>query len=499
MGMTMDLWQISPQLVLLISPQLVLLVAGLAILIVDVLVSKWDRYDWAQAIALAGIVGALILTVSLRGDERRVMYVLKIDGFTCYGWILVLVSLAALVIMSERYLSMHIQERGLFYAFLLFCGVAAFFLVAAVNLIILVLAFDFLSIVSYILTGFFHEDQRSTEAAIKYLIYGAVLSGLMMYGFSWLYGISGTTDYVELADALRSLQIVDTSVETQVLFPLLVLIIAGLGFKVAMFPFHQWAPDVYEGAPAVVTALLAIIPKVAGFSAFIQVIMTIFPSDLLLGEMLRSPVLLVLSALTMTFGNLAGLWQTRIKRLMAYSGIAQSGYILVGLALATRFSLQASILQVSAYVISELGAFAVIIFVSIWMDSDEISDFNGLYAEAPLLAIALLVSLLSLVGVPGTAGFIGKFMLISAAIRGGALWLAFVAGFNSVIALGYYWKVIRALFVQEPRGLRVNHQPDALELQVLAAMSIVGLVCLGLFPSLLLTRLNAVVGVFFTN
>lgn len=480
-----------------ISPQLVLLATGLTILVIDVWMAQQDRYVWAQGVALTGIVIALVITGLLWESENRIMYVLKIDVFTYYGWILVLGSLATLVLMSERYLSVHVQERGLFYTLLLFCGLAAFFIIASVNLIILVLALDLLSIVSYILTGFFHEDQRSTEAAIKYLIYGAVVSGLMMYGFSWLYGISGTTDYVDLSVALRSIQTADTSVGAPVLFPLLILIIAGLGFKIALVPFHQWAPDAYEGAPTAVTALLAVIPKVAGFSAFIRVIMTLFPSDLLLGQMLRSPVLLVLSAFAMTFGNLSGLWQVRIKRLMAYSGIAQSGYILMGLALATRFSLQASMVQLSAYVISELGAFAVIIFVSLWLDSDEISDFNGLYAKAPLLAIALLVSLLSLIGVPGTGGFIGKFMLISAAIEEGAFWLAIAAGFNSVIALGYYWKVIRALFVQEPRGLQVKHQPDALELQVLAAASILGLLLLGLFPSLLLSRLDAVAGIFF--
>jgi NADH-quinone oxidoreductase subunit N len=199
----------------------------------------------------------------------------------------------------------------------------------------------------------------------------------------------------------------------------------------------------------------------------------------------------------MTFGNLTGLWQDRIKRLLAYSGIAQTGYILMGLALATQSGLQASMFQLSAYTISELGAFAVIIFISLWMNSDKISDFNGLYTEAPLLAVALLVSLLSLVGVPGTAGFIGKFMLISAAIESGAFWLALIAGINAVIAFGYYWKIIRALFIQESRGLRVKPKPSAVELKVLAALSTLGLVLLGLFPSLLLPRLNSVIGVFF--
>jgi proton-translocating NADH-quinone oxidoreductase chain N len=481
-----------------ISPQLVLLVTGLAILVVDVWISQRNSYIWAQAIALMGIIGGAIATLTLWGPEERIMYVLQIDVFTCYGWILVLGSLAVLVVLSERYLSEHVQERGLFYALLVFCGLAAFFVMASINLIILVLGLDFLSIVSYILTGFLHEDQRSTEAAIKYLIYGAIVSSLMMYGFSWLYGISGTTDYMELSQALRSLQFMDggTLGQTSVLFPLLIFILAGLGFKIALVPFHQWAPDAYEGAPTVVTALLAVIPKIAGFIALIRLAMTVFPSSLVLGEILRSPTLLVLSAFTMTFGNLSGLWQDRMKRLMAYSGIAQSGYILMGLALATQFSLQASVMQLSVYVISELGAFAVIVFVSVWTDSDRISDFNGLYAQAPLLAIALLVSLLSLIGIPGTGGFIGKFMLIAAAVEGGDTWLALIAGLNSVVALGYYWKIIRALFVQEPRGLRVKPKPAAIELKLLAVASIVGLVLLGLFPSLLLSRLSSVVGVF---
>ncbi len=486
----MTIWQISPQLVLLVT--------GLAILVIDIWRSSQTRYVWAQGLSFVGILGAMILTCILWGTERRVMYVLQLDAFTCYGWVLILGALAALVAMSERYLSRHILERGLFYALLMFVGFAAFLVVASVNLIILVLGLDFLSILSYILTGFFHEDQRSTEAAIKYLIYGAVVSGLMMYGFSWLYGIAGTTDYAELSGALRALESTETSVQASALFPLLILIIAGLGFKIALVPFHQWAPDAYEGAPTVVTALLAVIPKVAGFSAFIRIVMTVFPSSLVLGQMLRYPVLLVLAAIAMTFGNLSGLWQERVKRLMAYSGIAQSGYMLMGLALATRFSLQASMFQLSTYVISELGAFAVIIFVALWMDSDEISDFNGLYGQAPLVAVALLVSLFSLIGIPGTGGFIGKFMLISAAIEEGASWLAVIAGLNSVIALGYYWKIIRAVFVQEPRGLGVNPEPSALELKVLAVTSIAGSVVLGFLPSLLLNRLDRVIDIFFS-
>ena len=488
----MTLWKISPQLVLLVT--------GLAILIIDIWTSRRSRYIWVPRMAMMGLFGSALATLTLWRVDERVMYVLRLDAFTCYGWILILGSLAALIVLSERYLSVHVKERGLFYALLLFSGLAAFFIVASVNLIILVLGLDSLSIVSYILTGFLHEDQRSTEAAIKYLIYGAVVSSLMMYGFSWLYGISGTTDYVELSRALRTLPVLadGTAAQASVLFPLLILIVAGLGFKIALVPFHQWAPDAYEGAPTVVTALLAVIPKIAGFSALIRVIMMLFPSGFILGNMLRSPILLVLSAFAMTFGNLSGLWQERIKRLMAYSGIAQSGYILMGLALATRLGLQASMLHLSVYVISELGAFAVIVFVSLWMDSDRISDFNGLYAQAPLLALVLLISLLSLIGVPGTGGFIGKFMLISAAIDGGAFWLAFIAGLNSVIALGYYWKIIRALFAQEARGLEVKPKPDAIELKILAVASTIGLVFLGLFPSLLLLRLRSVVGVFFS-
>lgn len=485
----MILWQISPQLILLAT--------GVVILVADIGLSRRGRYAWARSLALTGVVGATVSTVLMWGTEQRVMYVLQLDDFTCYGWMLVLGALAVLIVLSERYLSEHVQERELFYTLLIFCGLTAFFVVASVNLIMVTLALDFLSIISYILTGFFHEDQRSTEAAIKYLIYGAVVSGLMMYGFSWLYGISGTTDYLELSSVLRSVQTADASVRATALFPLLILIIAGLGFKIALVPFHQWAPDAYEGAPTVVTALLAVIPKIAGFTAFTRVTMTIFPSQLTLGQILRSPTLIVLAAVTMTFGNLTGLWQDRIKRLMAYSGIAQTGYILMGLALATQSGLQASMFQLSAYTISELGAFAVIIFISLWMNSDKISDFNGLYTEAPLLAVALLVSLLSLVGVPGTAGFIGKFMLISAAIESGAFWLALIAGINAVIAFGYYWKIIRALFIQESRGLRVKPKPSAVELKVLAALSTLGLVLLGLFPSLLLPRLNSVIGVFF--
>jgi proton-translocating NADH-quinone oxidoreductase chain N len=320
---------------------------------------------------------------------------------------------------------------------------------SATNLVMIYLAVEFLSITSYILTAYLRTDARSTEAGLKYLLYGAVASGVMLYGFSLLYGATGSVDLARIASQLpetATLPLIITAV---------ILILTGLGFKIALVPFHQWSPDAYEGAPTPITAFLSVGPKVAGFAVLIRILTVALPAY----DLNWTAILVVISILTMTVGNLVALWQTNIKRLLAYSSIAQAGYMLVGLA---AWSAQASIgpltlaggvngilLYLFAYLFTNLGLFAVVIILENKMGTANIADYAGLIRRSPFLSIALLVFFLSLIGIPPTGGFMGKLFVFGAAIDQGLYALALIGVFNSVISVYYYFGIARQVFFGE--------------------------------------------------
>jgi proton-translocating NADH-quinone oxidoreductase chain N len=479
-------------------PGLILLGAALLILAMDLLVRKEAVYHWAAALALAAVAGNGLVTLALDPEPARVFSVLHFDAFTIYAWTLTSGTLALIVMMSISYVRRQTQEPALFYAGLLFFGLAAQLVAASINTIMLLLAIDFLSIVSYLLTGFLHYDQRSTEAAIKYLIYGAAVTALMAYGLSWLYGLTGTTDYLATSRALSGGIRSWTSaliLPSRPLLPVLVFILAGLAFKIAAAPFHQWAPDAYEGAPVPVAAALSVVPKVAGLAAIVRITYMMLPTDMPLGVSWRWPLMTFLAVAAMLFGNLAGLWQRNIKRLMAYSSIAQIGYALLGVAIGSEAGLQALLLFLVTYTLAELGAFGVITVVSERTGLDQIADYRGLYRRSPALAVVLIFSLLSLGSVPVTAGFVGKLLIFSAVLEADRIWLMVIAGLNTVIAIAYYWKVIRAVFVQSDRGLA--EVKPSWTASVVAGIASVGLLLLGIYPRFLLAWLKPVVQVFF--
>jgi proton-translocating NADH-quinone oxidoreductase chain N len=469
----------------LLSPELALLLAGLLVMGLDAVRPHREEKRWPPYVALGGVAVALIATATLWGCDTRVLFVLTCDPFALMIKAVALVATGFVVLVSDAYIRAHSRYLGEFYALLLFAVMAICLLGGATNLVMVFLAFDFLSIVSYLLTGFLRDDRRSAEAGLKYFLYGAALSAVMLYGMSWFYGLTGSTDLGAIASGLIDME----GAVRPIVLPALILMAAGFAFKIGAVPFHQWAPDAYEGAPTPVAAFLSVGPKIAGFAVILRVLMTALPLDLVDLALDWRALLMAISVVTMTVGNLVALWQDNVKRLLAYSSIAQAGYVLIGVVAASPRGIAAVLLYLSAYALTNLGAFAAVIGFSNQTGSEAIEDFAGLSQRAPGVALVLIICLLSLTGIPPTAGFVGKLWLFSAAIEGGLTWLAVVGVINNVISLSYYWKIMRAAYLTPTQIVeRFTTSPT---LAVALGATAAGVLIIGVFPGPLLSLIQA--------
>jgi proton-translocating NADH-quinone oxidoreductase chain N len=373
-----------------------------------------------------------------------------IDLFALFFKIVAGIAGILITLVSIDFLKNRTPYRGEFFAIFTFSVLAAVMVASSASLLMIYLSIEFLSYTSYLLTGFLREDKKSNEAAIKYFLYGSITSAVMLYGLSLLYGVTGTLNLTEIAKVFAST--VDTSVQTLALVST-ALVLAGLGFKISLVPFHQWAPDAYEGAPTPVTAFLSVGPKAVGFAALIRIALTALPAF----KADWVALLTVISIITMTLGNLIALRQTNVKRLLAYSSIAQAGYMLIGvvainLAGNSPFSgLNGILIYLFAYLFTNLGAFICVIAIENATGIVEIPEYAGLVKRAPLVAALFVIFFLSLAGIPPTAGFIGKFFVFGAALREGFLFLAAVGVVNSVISVFYYFGVVRQAFFEAPK------------------------------------------------
>jgi proton-translocating NADH-quinone oxidoreductase chain N len=350
------------------------------------------------------------------------------------------------ILTAIPYLRGRTPYSGEFYALLLIVVLAISLAVSAVNLIMIYLSMEFLSITSYVLAGYLRQDRKSGEAAIKYFLYGATASGVMLYGMSLLFGATGTTDLAGISASLSSMSQGNIN---WLAIPALILLLVGFGFKASLVPFHQWAPDTYEGAPTPITAFLSTASKATGFAILMRVFLTAMGPV----QMQWTALLVAVAMLTMTLGNLSALRQTNMKRLLAYSSIAQAGYILIGVAavignpLKTFTGINGVLIYLFAYLVTNVGAFAVVIAFETATGQTEVKDYAGLVRRSPWLAALLLIFLLSLAGIPPTAGFIGKFYVFGAAVQAQMWVLVAVAAVNSVIAAFYYLNVVRYMFL----------------------------------------------------
>jgi NADH-quinone oxidoreductase subunit N len=433
----------------LILPQLVLLVAGLLVLALDLFLRE-ARKVWLPYVALLGLAGTVWATFHLwNRQEAPVAGILVADKFALFFQIIAVLATGLVILTSIGYLKGRATHRGEFYGLLLLAGLAITLMAAAVDLVLVYISIELLSIISYVLTGFLFEDRKSKEAALKYFLYGAGASAIMLYGMSFLYGLTGTTNLAQIATGLA---LAGDSMNGLTISAV-VLLLVGFGFKVSAVPFHQWAPDVYEGAPTPFTAFLSVGSKAAGFAVLLRVFLTALPG-------LRADWVVLgttLSIVTMTLGNLVAIFQTNIKRMLAYSSIAQAGYILIGLVCWNPFAptselggIGAVLYYLLAYLFTNLGAFTVVIAVEQATGSTEISEYAGLIRRNPWLAVALLIFFLSLIGIPPTGVFVGKLFIFGAAIRLQSIGLAVAGVINGVISVYYYYGVMRQAFFEPP-------------------------------------------------
>ena len=366
----------------------------------------------------------------------------------------------------------RVGRRGEYYAIVIAATLGMCLMSAAADLIMVLVALETTSLSLYLLVGFLRGDVKSAESGVKYFLFGAFTSAVLLYGLSLLYGFTGRTSLYGLSDALLA-----AGLEPGHVFVVLVMVIVGFGFKVSAVPFHFWTPDVYEGAPTPITAFISVGSKAASFALLMRFVLAVFPSY----QDYWVVVIAALSAVTMSLGNLLALVQRNIKRLLAYSSIAQAGYALMGVAaVAADNSLGtgAVVFYMVMYTLTNLAAFTVVILVERVVGGSEIVDLAGLHERAPRLALAMFLALLSLGGIPPLAGFAGKLFLFSAAVDAGLVWLAVVGVINALVSLYYYLVVVKVMYVDRPahadKAIPVS-RPYVFSL----AVTLVGIVLLG--------------------
>jgi NADH-quinone oxidoreductase subunit N len=466
-------------------PEIILAGTILLIIVLDLLIKS---HRSLATIAIIGCVGSLVATLDLYSAQHGWLFhrMIVLDNFSLFFKVVSLIATILVIWISLASNEIHRVYQGEYYMLLLTCALGMFFMASSSNLLMAYLSLELVSLTSYVLTGFLPHNRRSSEAALKYLIYGGVASGTMIYGMSWIYGMTGSLDYATIQSALAQ-----NSVNKVALFMGFVFILAGFGYKMVFVPFHMWSPDVYEGAPTPFTAFLSVASNAAGVAIMIRFF---FPGasrmvpdgDWSFVSGVEWPhVLLFVSMITMTLGNLSALNQRNLKRMLAYSGIAHAGYMLMGIVVLNNDGLQAILFYVIVYLIMNLGAFLVVVMIANVTGNEEIESYRGLaWRGAVFPASCLAIFLFSLTGIPPFAGFIGKFLLFAAVLERGGVFvvLAVVAIINSVISLYYYAKVVKLMFLDTP-------DPGAKSLSITANH----------FTLLLpLTALTIVLGVYFS-
>ena len=473
----------------LLTPEIALTVTLLVALGADLIFRRSTVI--IPVLVLIGFVvtGALVLG---QGGQQAAVFsgMLAVDPFAWFFKILIVGSAVLIVIfsMGSGELTTSGRRLGEFYALLAALTLGMVLMAGANNLLMMYLAIELSSITSYILSGFTREAPDSSEAALKYVIFGALSSGLMLYGISLIYGLTGSLGFAGINHALPQVVAAGPPAVFALVFAG-ILVIAGLGYKISAVPFHFWAPDVYEGAPITITAFLSVASKAGGFAlmirffkvAFIDTSIVTLPAGawaILPGFDWRE-IIVVLSVLTMTIGNLVAIWQNNLKRLLAYSSIAHAGYMLMGVVVLSNEGLAAVLVYFVTYLFMNLGAFYVVMLIANKTGSEDIEDYRGLGARAPFLMVALGIFLVSLIGLPLTGGFIGKLYLFLALIQSGWIWLAMVGALNSVVALYYYIRILRNVFLRSTEQsllpLTVGRWEHAVVLVLLIPTVVLGL------------------------
>ncbi len=461
-------------------PELILVATAVVVILADLYARRRTARWLLPGITLVGLAASLVAAFVQWASREPVAFTLAADSFAYFFKIVAALVVMIVVLAGMDYMRERTRFLGEFYALLLVATLAIYVAVAATDIIMLYLGLETLSITSYVLTGFLRGDKRSNEAAVKYFLYGAAASAVMLYGFSLLYGITGTTDLQEMAKRLTSGDLMGSLV--WLAWPAVVLVTVGFGFKASLVPFHQWAPDAYEGAPTPVTMFLSTVSKGTGFAVMARVFVTALPA---LSEYWLS-LTYGLAILTMTLGNLIALRQASVKRMLAYSSVAHAGFILMGIvgisaagATSPFSGIDGVLMYVLAYAITNAGAFAVVAAVEDGAGGASFEDFSGLIQRSPFLAAAMLIFLLSLAGIPPLAGFAAKFFVFAPVIRQQYYVLAVIGLVNAVVAAGYYLKVVKHMFFVEVNPGGTIALSRGMEIALWAC--IVGIFAVGIF------------------
>lgn len=478
---------------LVILPELVLTTLALGILLWATVVEREREkvLAWASLASLAVTAVLIPVAVSLAGALPRSAYggMVALDGFGIFFKSLTLLAAAVTILFSLRFVGTSPYPGGEYYALLLLTTVGMMFMASGTHLVSIYIALELMALSQYVLAGYFKRETKSVEAAAKYFVLGAFSSGVLLYGLSLVYGTTGTLSLEGVSKVLEA------SPRSALLMVGVVLVACGMLFKIASAPFHVWAPDVYEGAPTPISAFFAVGPKLAAYAIFARIFFDGFgprADD-------WAPVLAASAALTMVVGNVGALMQTNVKRLLGYSSIGHAGYALLGL-LAYKaggaagqpesFGLWAIMIYLSAYLLMTFGAFGLVVLLEAkGYASESVDDFNGLWKRNPLAAGAMVVFLLSLAGIPPTAGFIGKYFLFSAAIKAGWPALALLGVLMSAVSLFYYFRIVRAMYFVEGEGELYWREEPAVAVAV--GLCLVGTLAIGVMPQPLVALAKA--------
>lgn len=452
-------------------PEIIVLVAALLVLVADLFLPEKHKGK-IVAIPAAGFVLAAIDASLFFGERVTIMSdMFVVDSFSVVMKIIVLVSAFLALFIGVDYLTRPNAKQGEWYFLITASVLGMMIMTGTSHLLVAFLGIQLTSIPLYILTGFKKGNLKSSEAALKYFLLGIITAAVTLYGMSLIYGLTGSLHMPAIAA-----QLAKVDPKNAVLFMGMVFIIAGFSFKIAAVPFHFWAPDVYEGAPTPIAAFIAAVPKVAGFAILTRLIFTAFPEF----NVQWMGLFAFLSVLTMTTGNLLALPQKNIKRMLAFSGIAHVGYMLIALAVGSKLALGSLVFYAAAYSIMNIGAFAITVALGRVNREHQVATFAGLGSRSPLTAAAMTLFLLSMMGFPLTAGFAGKLFLFSAAVEKGLTWLAIVGAVNSVISVFYYLRIVRQMYFEKSHTDKPFTMPAAL-IAVIAAAVIITL-AMGLYP-----------------
>lgn len=461
----------------ILKPAIYLCMFGCGILITDFFLDRRWKY-WNAITALCGELFAAIAIwqqqsyLRANGELAGLYGAVTVDGFgVFFNWIFVIATALAIII-SIRYLEIEEENHGEYYALLLFAQTGMVFLATATELVTLFIGLELMAMSFYVMVGFLRGDKRSNEAAMKYLLLGAFSSGLLAYGFSIFYGIANSTKLHEIAQGVASRDPRD---------PLVFLAMAttgvGLFFKIAAVPFHMWAPDAYEGAPTTITAYLSVASKAASFAFLLR----IFQVPLESARVVWEPLVAIVAILTMTVGNLAAISQTNIKRLLAYSSISHAGYMLLGLVAGNQTGFKGIAVYILVYTFMNFGAFTMVVAMRNQdLIGDDVDDMSGLVFKRPTYAILMLIFLLSLAGIPPTAGFLGKYYIFLSLIQTGHYYLAVVAVLYVAVAVYYYFRIVKVMFTAE--AAEKVELADGLGVKLALAVSAAFTLVIGLYP-----------------